>query len=326
MNILLMEGNEQQRMLVEKVATMHGERVFSAGNCDEAVEYAGSNSIDLAIIDLDTEPGKKIELVRAFRNSDPERKMHIIVGTGTEDISNILDILEAGANEFLSKPYERATLEAKMLLGKRKGFAGDAISVLTEEHRAILRAVRVLEYITGKMPVKEIPKRLLDWAISTSFLLDSDVHHKKEEHLIISFLEKGSRVHSEHLDTRLFSRSSLKTVEAEHSDLATLKKDIQVNISRYNQMPSEERMGDMRESLRNYSALLKDHMLREERFLFPTARPLLDEDENARLLKAFQDVEVEIGIAKIDDRIRMLLAAEKLVESNLEKRSRKQAQ
>lgn len=320
MNILLIEGNEQQRLMIEKIAKLHGENLFSARDCQSAIEFLGKNSIDLALIDLDSESQKRIEFVRAMREADPEKNTYIIVGTDKGDTSDILDVLEAGASEFLSKPYERSVLEAKILLGKRKGFAGDAIGLLTEEHQAILRAVRVLEYISDKMLEKEIPKTLLEWATSTSFLLDSEVHHKKEEHLIISFLEQGSKAKSQNLDPSIFSRSSLKTVEVEHVDLVSLKKDIQVNIGRYSQMATEERMEELRNSILDYSHLLRDHMLREERFLFPTFRPLLSEDENARLLREFQDVETSVGIAKIDDRTKLLLAAEELVQKNLNKR------
>jgi CheY-like chemotaxis protein len=316
MNILLVESNSQQRLLVEKIMKVNAENVHASGNHQDALAHIKTTQIDLAIIDLDENPQESIALVRQIRAAEKKsgRKPYIIIGTEKGDTSNILEILEAGANEFIAKPYERAALEGKILLGSRIDYASDAIGVLTEEHQAILRMVKLLEYISGKVGKKDVPKKLLEWATSTSFMLDAKVHHAKEEHFMISFLEGALKEHSEQPDSTILSRSSLKTIEKEHVDLIEMQKEIQVNISRYSQGATGARAADLRDSIMNYVLLLKDHMIREERYLFPAARPLIDKDENIRLLREFQKVEIDVGVPKIDERLRIILAAEQLID------------
>lgn len=90
-----------------------GYETLSSGNGNEALEILQNNkSIDLIIVDLIMPIINGIEFCREIRNSNiysSYKKIPIIMLTGLSDISDKFIGFEAGADDYLTKPFE--TLE-----------------------------------------------------------------------------------------------------------------------------------------------------------------------------------------------------------------------
>ena len=67
---------------------------------------------DIALVDLGLPDGDGVELCRALRRRHPDRP--IIVVTGRRDELDIVDALDAGADDYVTKPFSFAVLTLRI--------------------------------------------------------------------------------------------------------------------------------------------------------------------------------------------------------------------
>lgn len=72
--------------------------------------------IDLAIVDWNMPNMNGLELVKALRALPEYADMRIMMATTESEISQMQLALEAGADEYLMKPFDREALEQKLML------------------------------------------------------------------------------------------------------------------------------------------------------------------------------------------------------------------
>ncbi len=115
--ILVVEDSADQRFLLKTILEKECYRVVEASNGSEALEIC-RNSPEIHIIVTDVRmPGMDgYELVRALRRQQV-RYLYIIVVTVLDDKKAVIRALEAGADDFLSKPV----LPRELLLRIRGG-------------------------------------------------------------------------------------------------------------------------------------------------------------------------------------------------------------
>lgn len=102
--ILLVEDNEDFRLILQESLEAAGYHVTSAANAMRAREAMSIGKFDLTILDVRLPDGNGIELMREFRQSDPD--MGIIIMTGYAEIDTAVDAVRLGANDFLKKPFD----------------------------------------------------------------------------------------------------------------------------------------------------------------------------------------------------------------------------
>jgi hemerythrin-like domain-containing protein len=168
---------------------------------------------------------------------------------------------------------------------------------------------KIFETIGAKVGHVPVPPKILAWCKSTALLLDTKVHHAKEDMFILMFLERAIAVHGESPNSRVFSRSSLKTVEEEHVRLLELLEEMQRNIDSYakNEPGSDIILG---KTISDYVDLTRKHIEREEKYLFPLAKKYLNDDDMGTLLGQFSKIEEDVGLEKLDKRTQQLVKIE----------------
>ena len=108
-------GNNETLMVVDDLAIQLkvasnllkrlGYRVFAFSSGEEAVAFARSQPVDLAVLDMVLEPGMSgVETLRELRAITPEIKAVFISGHDPEDIS--FEIKAAGGESFVQKPAD----------------------------------------------------------------------------------------------------------------------------------------------------------------------------------------------------------------------------
>lgn len=60
-----------------------------------------------------------LEVCRRLRENDPSRSAYVILLTGLGEKSDIVQGLEAGANDYIAKPYDNEELRARINVGQR---------------------------------------------------------------------------------------------------------------------------------------------------------------------------------------------------------------
>ncbi len=118
-----MEKQSNKTILVideDKINQVHlrgalGERgfhVFAVDNAQEGVDFCIKNIVDLVVLDLnlpDRDGMSVIEFLRSFNN-----KISIIVLTKRSSIDDKVLALDAGANDYMTKPYNFLELLARI--------------------------------------------------------------------------------------------------------------------------------------------------------------------------------------------------------------------
>ncbi len=106
--ILVVDDHENTRILVTELLNTMGYRVLEAKDGKEAMKLVDIGPIDLVMTDLKMPRMDGIELTRAIRRIKPD--IAIIVYSAYRFIDTAPVALEAGANEYITKPF----LEAKI--------------------------------------------------------------------------------------------------------------------------------------------------------------------------------------------------------------------
>lgn len=110
--ILVVEDEADQRALVAAILGREGHQVQECGSVDEAVESLGARPADLVLSDWRL-PGKDgMELLRHVRASHPGTAFIMVTAHGT--IHHAVEAVRAGADDYLTKPFDLAELLARV--------------------------------------------------------------------------------------------------------------------------------------------------------------------------------------------------------------------
>jgi putative two-component system response regulator len=119
MRILIVDDNEIELGILENSLLTAGYEVLQAANGLDALEALRHNDCHLVISDWVMPHLSGIELCRAVRSREFSRYIYFILLTSRDSHSERLEGMAAGADDFISKPYEHAELIAQIRAGER---------------------------------------------------------------------------------------------------------------------------------------------------------------------------------------------------------------
>ena len=106
---------EDERALCETIVRSLRRQAYSVDCCydgEKALELLGVERYDLVLLDLNL-PGKDgMTVLRTLRQTDRETKVLILSARG--EVEDKVEGLDAGANDYLAKPFHLAELEARI--------------------------------------------------------------------------------------------------------------------------------------------------------------------------------------------------------------------
>ena len=167
--------------------------------------------------------------------------------------------------------------------------AAGPTAMLRHEHEVILRALALLERLGQRLEAgQSVDRTALAWLRDFFGTFADRCHHGKEEQHLFPALERrgvpreggplGVMLH-EHEDGRAFLR-----IMAQGDDRRTA------------------------EAIQGYTALLRDHIDKENNVLFPLAEQILSEEEHRELGRGFEAVEEAVAGPGVHERILAELA------------------
>ena len=110
-SILIVEDEQQIRRFLRTALESEGCRVHEAGTAEQGLIEAGTRKPDLVILDLGLPDRDGVEFVRDLRNWS---QLPVLVLSARGEESDKVIALDAGADDYLSKPFGMAELLARV--------------------------------------------------------------------------------------------------------------------------------------------------------------------------------------------------------------------
>ena len=112
MHILLVEDNPVAAKSIELKLIAEGHNVFVTDLGEDAIELTSVYDYDLMLLDLNLADMEGLEVLRAVRAK--KIRTPTIILTAASDIETKVKALSAGADDFISKPFHKAELAARI--------------------------------------------------------------------------------------------------------------------------------------------------------------------------------------------------------------------
>lgn len=112
--ILVVDDEEHLRFILNAHLTQAGFHVLTATNGHEALQIAKAELPDVVVMDVSMPFMDGLTATRQFKSDPVTRGIPIIMLTGRSSTNDLVRGLEAGAQEYLSKPFEMAELIARV--------------------------------------------------------------------------------------------------------------------------------------------------------------------------------------------------------------------
>ena len=115
MKILVVDDYPTMRRIVRNLLDQIGfKEVEEAGNGAEALEKIKVSRYDMVISDWNMEPMTGYELLRHVRADEALRTTPFIMVTAESKTENVVAAKQAGASQYIVKPFTAETLKAKI--------------------------------------------------------------------------------------------------------------------------------------------------------------------------------------------------------------------
>jgi DNA-binding response OmpR family regulator len=121
-SILIIEDEQRIRESLAKRLSERGYDVETVARAIEGVEQAVSGNFDVVVLDLglpDLDGTEALRMIRAVS------QIPVVVATARDDESDIISVLDAGADDYVVKPYSADHLAARIRAVLRR--SGDSV-------------------------------------------------------------------------------------------------------------------------------------------------------------------------------------------------------
>jgi DNA-binding response OmpR family regulator len=120
MKVLLADDDEFMRLLAEEVLRQAGHEVVAVADGEQAWAAYERDQPPLVLLDWQMPGLDGVEVCRRIREVDPDRQSFVLVVTAREASEALATVLDAGADDYLSKPVSPEGLQARLAIAERR--------------------------------------------------------------------------------------------------------------------------------------------------------------------------------------------------------------
>lgn len=230
--ILIVDDEPSSIRLIQRLLKKKNYRTEAASSGEEALKVINSYRPDLVLLDINMTGIDGYETCRRIRANDDLRSTKVILITGRAELDERLKGYQAGADDYMAKPFSTAELKAKIeVFTKLKRSEevdkakSDLMTLFSHETRTPLGAIIGLaELIKDNETLDPQTIHCADLIMRSA----NDLHRFVEKTLLLLQLKGGLSLHreigliEEHLDEKLQSLESLRqkksiTINREHN-------------------------------------------------------------------------------------------------------------
>src|ERR1051326_5060172 len=135
--ILIVDDNETNRDILEVRLKAHGYELLQAGDGEEALAAGRRDHPDLILLDVMMPKLDGVEVCRRIKGDATLPFIPIILVTSKSDTRDVVAGLDAGADEYLTKPIDHAALVARVRSVLRIKALHDQVQAQRSEERRV---------------------------------------------------------------------------------------------------------------------------------------------------------------------------------------------
>lgn len=204
--ILIVEDDPPIRNLISVALEAHDYRYISAANAGNAIMEATSHNPDIVLLDLGLPDLDGVDVIRKIRSWS---KMPIIVISARSDDRDKIDALDAGADDYLTKPFSVDELLARL--------------------RVTLRRLNQSQPDSADQMVFTNGALRIDYAAGCAYLNDEELHLTPIEYKLMSLLARncGKVLTHNYITQQVWGTSWENNVASLRVFMATLRKKLE---------------------------------------------------------------------------------------------------
>ena len=116
MHALVLDDSKPIRLILTDILLGIGFTVIEAANGLEAMEVIKKEKVDLALVDWNMPDMNGYEFILEVRKDNAYKNMLMMMVSTETSISKVAEALEAGANEYIMKPFNKEMILEKLAL------------------------------------------------------------------------------------------------------------------------------------------------------------------------------------------------------------------
>lgn len=205
--ILVVEDDSSVKNLITTTLKAHDYRYLAAGNGETAILDASSHNPDIVLLDLGLPDMDGVEVIRKIRSWT---NMPIIVISARSEDTDKIEALDAGADDYLTKPFSVEELLARLRVIQRR-------LMMIRPESAVESAV----FQNGELRI--------DYAAGCAFLGEEELHLTPIEYKLLCLLCRnvGKVLTHTFITQNIWGSSWENDVASLRVFMATLRKKIE---------------------------------------------------------------------------------------------------
>lgn len=205
--ILIVEDDASIKNLITTTLKAHEYRYLAAGNGETAILDASSHNPDIVLLDLGLPDMDGVDVIRKIRTWS---NMPIIVISARSEDTDKIEALDAGADDYITKPFSVEELLARLRVTQRR------LLMMKNESPA-------------EMAVFENGELRIDYAAGCAFLGTEELHLTPIEYKLLCLLSRnvGKVLTHTFITKNIWGSSWENDVASLRVFMATLRKKIE---------------------------------------------------------------------------------------------------
>ena len=207
--VLVVEDDVSVRNLITTTLQTHNYRYLTAPNGSTAIMEASSHNPDIILLDLGLPDMDGVEVIRKVRTWS---NVPIIVISARSEDTDKIDALDAGADDYLTKPFSVEELLARIRVTQRR------LALMQTENNSD-NAV----FTNGELRI--------DYAAGCAYLKDEELHLTPIEYKLLCLLAQniGKVLTHTFITQKIWGNSLESDIASLRVFMATLRKKLEAN-------------------------------------------------------------------------------------------------
>jgi sigma-B regulation protein RsbU (phosphoserine phosphatase) len=160
MTVLIADDHDVNRKLLHAILSKAGYEVIETGNGAAALKILKNATNPLVgLIDWEMPEMEGVEVCRQARTCSAAPPMFLILVTVRDSKQDVVAGLEAGANDYITKPFDQTELLARVKIGAQMV---ELQQSLTQHVRELEEALTNVKQLSGLLPICSYCKKIRD--------------------------------------------------------------------------------------------------------------------------------------------------------------------